>query len=257
VDTRTAISARSVSKRYGTVRALSGVSFQVAAGETVALVGPSGAGKTTLLYVLSGILPADDGSVVLFGRPLESMDRKELARTVGVMHQQFDLVPALSVLHNVLAGRLSQWSLARSLVSLIWPRERRLALAALARVGIADKLYERTSRLSGGQQQRVAIARLLLQNPQLILADEPVSALDPARAEDVMRLLVGIAREDGRTLVASLHAVDLALKHFQRIVAIRDGVLVFDRPAGRVGEGDLRLLYSLEEQAGTEQGETT
>ncbi|MEE9278494.1 MAG: ATP-binding cassette domain-containing protein, partial [Dehalococcoidia bacterium] len=215
-------------------------------------VGPSGAGKTTLLYLLSGVLPADSGSVELFGRPLTQIDNGRRAALVGVMHQQFDLVTGLAVVHNVLAGRLGEWGLWRSLVSLVAPREAATARRALERVGIGDKLYERTSHLSGGQQQRVALARLLVQDPQAILADEPVSALDPARAEDLIRLLVEIARERERTLVASLHAVPLALKYFDRIVALREGRLVFDRPSGAVGEADLKALYALDDGDGSE-----
>jgi phosphonate transport system ATP-binding protein len=162
------------------------------------------------------------------------------------MPQGFDLVPSLAVVHNVLAGRLGAWSLGRSLVSLVVPREVALARAALDRVGIAEKLYVRTSRLSGGEQQRVALARLLVQEPRVILADEPVSSVDPARAEDLLAMLVDIAGEEGRTLVASMHAVPLALRYFSRVVALRAGRVIFDRPTASVTTLDLDALYALE-----------
>ena len=161
------------------------------------------------------------------------------------MHQQFDLVPHLSVVHNVLAGRLGQWGTLRSLLSLVSPRERHLALEALGKLGIADKMYERTSRLSGGEQQRVAMARLLVQTPKAILADEPVASLDPARAEDLMRQLSDIVRESGKTLVASLHSVHIARTYFSRAIGLRNGELQFDLPVGDVTDQMLERLYDI------------
>ena len=247
-----AFAVTGVAKRYGAVTALADLDLAIQPGETVALVGPSGAGKTTLLYLLAGLVAQDVGSVEVYGQPMDAVpERRERAQLVGVMHQQFDLVPSLSVVHNVLAGRLGQWGLLRAAISLVRPRDVEDAQGALERVGLAEKLSERTSHLSGGQQQRVALARLLLQNPRAILADEPVSALDPARAEDVIRLLVSIAREDGRTLVASLHAVDLALRYFDRIVALRDGQVYFDRPAAVIQPEDLQALYLFDGKSGS------
>lgn len=243
--------AEDLGKRYGEVVAVRDVSLRVREGESVAVVGPSGSGKTTLLHLLAGIIPPDTGTIDLDGRPLGSFrSQRELAPLVGVIHQQFDLVPHLRVVHNVLAGRLGQWGLGRGVFSLVRPREAGLAYAALDRVGIADKLGERTSRLSGGEQQRVALARLLVQDPRAILADEPISSLDPARGADVLAMLVGIAREEGRTLVASIHQADLARRSFGRIVGLRDGSVVFDRPAGEVSDDELRSLYALPGSSG-------
>jgi phosphonate transport system ATP-binding protein len=243
--------AERISKRYGAVVAHESLSLAIRAGERVAVIGPSGGGKTTLLHLLAGLLPPDGapagGSVRVAGRDLARLQPgRELARLVGVMHQQYDLVPHLAVVHNVLAGRLSQWSLPRSLVSLVRPLEAERAFRALERVGLGQKLYERTARLSGGEQQRVALARLLVQDPRAIVADEPVSAVDPARADDLMRLLVGISAEGGRTLIASLHAVPLALAHFQRVVGLRAGRLRFDLPAEAVTAAHLEDLYLLD-----------
>lgn len=234
-------------RTYGTVTALGPTSLTIMPGETVALVGPSGAGKTTLLHMLAGIVLPSTGRCLIAGQPTSRLrPGRELARQVGIIHQQFDLVLPLPVIHNVLAGRLGEWGFFRSALSLIFPQEVEKARAALERVGIADKLYERTSRLSGGQQQRVALARILLQNPRAILADEPVSSLDPAWATDLIRMLTDIAATDGKTLVASLHSVDLARQHFSRIIGLRAGKVWFDKPATEVTDVELDQLYSLE-----------
>ncbi len=253
--TDAAFAVDGVVKHFGDVKAIDGVNLQIRAGERVALVGPSGAGKTTLLYLLAGIVAPDCGRISVYGHGRQALVRNGRLRAelVGVMHQQFDLVPNLAVVHNVLAGRLARWGTIRSLVSLVSPRDSAAARAALERVGIGDKIRERTSHLSGGQQQRVALARLVVQDPRAILADEPVSALDPARAEDMIRLLVGLAEEGGRTLIASLHVVPLALQYFDRIIALRDGVVHFDCPSSEVRPEDLDRLYALGAEGGLER----
>lgn len=231
----------------GTI-ALAPLSLTIQPGERVALMGPSGSGKTTLLNLLAGLIPPDSGQLLVAGRPIETLrPGREMARLIGIMPQSFDLVPSLSVVHNVLAGRLGEWGLLRSALSLVFPQEVQRAQAALARVGIPEKLYERTSRLSGGEQQRVALARLMVQHPQAILADEPVASLDPARAEDLIAMLAQLAQEEGQTLVVSLHSPPLALRYFDRIVALRRGALLFDRPAASVTPDDLDALYTLEQ----------
>lgn len=238
---------RHVGKTYPSGVALAPLSLTIRRGETVAIVGPSGSGKTTLLHLLGGVLQPDSGAIAIEGRPLAGLrPGRELSRFVGVMHQQFDLVPHLAVVHNVLAGRLGEWSFLRSLVSLVSPRDLPLAVAALERVGIADKLYERTSRLSGGEQQRVALARILVQNPATILADEPVSSLDPARAEDLLQMLADIVRTEQKTLVASLHAIAPARRYFSRIVGLRNGQLQFDLPTTEVSDQRFQDLYRLD-----------
>ena len=240
-----------VSKVYPSTVAISRVSLEIGRGERVAVVGPSGSGKTTFLHLLGGVVKPDEGRVFIDGRPLSALRRrKELASLVGLIHQQFDLVPHLSVVHNVLAGRLGYWNLLRSLLSLISPRELPLALEALRRVGLPDKLYERTSKLSGGEQQRVAIARLLVQSPRAILADEPVASLDPARAEDLMQLLLDIVQESQRTLVASLHSVEITRRYFSRAIGLRNGQLQFDIPVEVLTEQMLEELYDLGDKKG-------
>ena len=242
------VAAAGICKSYPRVKALAPLSFNILPGEKVALVGPSGSGKTTLLYLLAGILQPDEGVLIVDGVPLSSVrNGKELSQLVGMVHQQYDLVPHLSVLHNVLAGRLGQWSLLRSLISLVWPRDQQLAEEALAQMGIADKVNERTSHLSGGELQRVAIARLMVQSSRIILADEPVSSLDPARAEDLLGLLTGLAMTDGKTLVASMHSPYLIKKYFSRVIGLREGVLQFDMLASEMTEEVLDRLYGLEQ----------
>ena len=242
-----AVDLDGVRKRYGGLAAVDGVSLAVAQGQTVALVGPSGAGKTTLLRLMAGSLAPDDGVVRLHGRDIGAlMPGRELAGLVGIVAQQYDLVPNLSALQNVLAGHLGSWSLWRSLLSLVAPRDKPLAMRALERVGVADQAYQRAGLLSGGEQQRVAIARVLVQDPVVVLADEPVASLDPARAADVLQLLTGIARENGKTLVASMHAVELAMGHFDRLVGVRDGTVRFDAAPSAVTEAMLTNLYALD-----------
>ena len=140
-----------------------------------------------------------------------------------MIRQQFDLVGQLAVIHNVLAGRLSEWGLFKSLIFTYHPQEKEAAIRALERVGLADKYYEQTANLSGGEQQRVALARLLLQKPEIILADEPVASLDPARAEDILSMLTKLVKEENQTLITSLHSVEYARKYFTRIIALKDG----------------------------------
>ena len=236
----------SVAKSYPRSVALVPISLEIRSGERVAILGPSGSGKTTLLHIMGGVIQPDQGSILINDRPMSSLrPGRELASLVGIIHQQFDLVPHLSVMHNVMAGRLGQWGTLRSLFSLVSPRERHLAVDALGKLGIADKLYERTSRLSGGEQQRVAMARLLVQTPKAILADEPVASLDPARAEDLMRLLTDIARESGKTLVTTLHSTQLVRTYFSRAIGLRNGELQFDLPVDDVTDDMLDALYDL------------
>lgn len=235
-----------VAKAYPAGLALAPTNLSVDQGERVAVLGPSGSGKTTLLHVMGGVIQPDEGKVSIHGRYLSDLKPgKELSAMVGMIHQQFDLVPHLSVIHNVLAGRLGRWSTLRSIFSLAVPQERHLALNALEELGIADKIDERTSRLSGGEQQRVAMARLLVQAPDVILADEPVASLDPTRAEGLVQLLVQVVRQSNRTLVASLHSVPLARSYFSRALGLRNGQLHFDLPIDYLTDDLLAELYDI------------
>jgi phosphonate transport system ATP-binding protein len=211
------------------------------------VIGPSGAGKTTLLNILARIVEPDQGSLVIDGKPANQYSSREFAHKVGVIRQQFDLVGSLPVIHNVLAGRLKDWGFFKSCLSFLWPQDRDMAVEALARVGLEDKIYEKTANLSGGEQQRVALSRLLVQRPELILADEPVSSLDPARANDILAMLVRLVKEENQTLIATLHTVEYAKKYFDRIIALRQGRIFFDLPVGEVTDEQLNQLYHLAE----------
>ncbi|HUR23590.1 MAG TPA: phosphonate ABC transporter ATP-binding protein [Acidimicrobiales bacterium] len=244
------VTLRGVSVRFGANRALEGIDLELHRGERVALAGPSGAGKTTLLELLNGSLSPTTGTVEVLGQDLAQLRPRELRRVqsrVGTVHQQFDLVGPLRVVHNVNAGRLPAWSLAKAVWSLVSPQETAGAEAALGRVGIAEKLYERTDRLSGGQQQRVAVARALVQEPEILLADEPIASLDPGRSLEVMDLLRRLNEESGMTVVVSLHALEYARSHCQRIVGMREGRIVFDEPPPAVTGAMVAALYRIDE----------
>ncbi len=229
--------------------ALSGITLKAARGERIALIGPSGAGKTSLLSVLGTALAPSIGTAEIldFGPFSPStVASKALRSRIGTVHQAPPLPGRQRVVTAVLAGKLGQWPAWKSLASLIYPLDVPGARAALARVDLADKLFARCDQLSGGQLQRVGIARVLYQQPDLILADEPVSALDPTLALATIRLLIADAEARGATLVASLHAVDLALGNFSRIVGVKAGRIAFDLPAAEVGTPLLHDLYASE-----------
>jgi phosphonate transport system ATP-binding protein len=220
-----------VSVSFGKRRVLERLDLVVPEGQVVALLGPSGAGKTTLLRVLSGALSPQEGSVRLLGESLLKLTEgraRGLRRRVGLLYQNDALVPGLRVVHNVLMGRLGDWSLLKSAFSLVSPRELGRATDALRKVQLEEKLYAPIGSLSGGQRQRVVIARLLLQDPQIVLADEPAAALDPRLGRRAVELLVRLARERGRTLVVALHDMDLISSDFDRVLALRDGGWFWD-----------------------------
>lgn len=230
--------------------ALQGVNLSLEAGEQVALIGPSGAGKTSLLRcagtaVRAAGLKLDDTDPWALGEAA----RQRLRCRIGAVHQAPPLPPRQRVVTAVLAGRLGRWPLWRSLLSLLWPQELEAAHAALARMELADRLFDRCDQLSGGQLQRVGIARVLCQEADLLLADEPVSALDPGLARHVLGILCDEARQRGATLLVSLHAVELALACFPRIIGLRDGRVMFDKPAAEVSQADLAALYASGQRA--------
>ena len=219
---KSAVQLAGVSYRHaGGQLALHDIELQIAQGERVALIGPSGAGKTTLLRLLATHLEPVTGQLDVLGdRPwsLSAGARQKLRSRIGLIHQAPPLPPRQRVITSVLAGRLGQWSLVRSLLSLVYPLDKDGAAQALGKLDLADKLYARCDQLSGGQLQRVGIARALYQSPELILADEPVSAMDPVLAAYSLNVLNREAMSRQATLLASLHAVELALEHFPRVI---------------------------------------
>jgi phosphonate transport system ATP-binding protein len=238
-------------------RALNHVSLVLAAGARVAVIGPSGAGKTSLLRLAAAALRPSEGRIEALGAnpwQLSASGLKRLRARVGLIHQAAPIPPRLRVVTAVLAGRLGAWSLRRGLASLVYPADIVGAREVLARLDLSDRLFERCDRLSGGQLQRVGIARVLYQAPELLLADEPVSALDPALADLALSQLVAQSESSGATLVASLHAVDLALKWFPRIVGMRAGEVVFDAATASVTPQMLHELYATEGAALPTQG---
>ena len=241
---------RDAGVRYGANRALQAVSLTVSRGELVGIIGPSGSGKSSLLGLLNARRVADAGTVEVLGRSLGGIDGRELRavrREVAWIPQDLGLVPNLRVIQNVACGRAGKRRLGSFVRSLLFTSmtEAERIHALLEHLGISEKLYERASSLSGGEAQRVAIARALYQEPLAILADEPVSAVDPERARSLLKLLVQSAREEGLTLVASLHHVELAREFFPRLVGLREGRVMFDKAGAEVSKEEMRQLYAL------------
>jgi len=235
-----------VTKRYGTTLALDDVSFVVDPGEFVALLGPSGAGKSTLFRCVTRLVAPDTGVVRVLGRDMSALGGQELRlarRDVGLIFQQFNLIGRLSAMDNVLAGRMGHASTLRVMLRQFTRADRQLALAALDRVGLLERAGQRADSLSGGQQQRVAIARVLAQQARLLLADEPVSSLDPQSAENVLGILRNIARETGIAVVCALHQVDLARRYADRVVALRGGRKLLDASVNAFDQNAFQELY--------------
>lgn len=229
--------------------ALREITLAAGPGERIAVIGPSGAGKTSLLRLLGAALQPSSGRIqVLNQNPwsLSGAELRMLRTRIGVVHQAPPLPPRQRVITAVLAGKLGQWPLWKSLASLVYPLDIPGARTALAQLDLGDRIFDRCDRISGGQLQRVGVARTLYQQADLVLADEPVSALDPTLAQQSIRVLMADARARRATLVASLHAVDLALAEFPRIVGLKDGQIAFDLPTAEVSEAMLQELYATE-----------
>jgi phosphonate transport system ATP-binding protein len=245
-----AITLSRLSRTFAGHRALDDVSLTIHPDERVALIGPSGSGKSTLLRLIAGLLPADRGSgeLVIHGRAIQRDGRilpeaRAIRARVGFVFQQFNLVGRLPVLTNVLIGRLSHLPLWRTLLRFFALADRRAAMAALARVGLAEFAARRTGTLSGGQQQRTAIARALCQQADIILADEPIASLDPESSALVMDLLTAVARSERATLLVSLHQLDVAVRACERVIALRDGRICFDGPSSALSGDVLHSIY--------------
>lgn len=248
------IRVESLNKTFGRKQALFDLALSVEPGEMVALIGASGSGKSTLLRHVAGLACCDrtgGGSIEVLGREVQAAGRlngevRRLRADIGYIFQQFNLVGRLSVLQNVLLGCLGRMPRWRGSFGLFNGEEKQRALQALARVGLADLALQRASTLSGGQQQRVAIARALCQRAKLILADEPIASLDPESARKVMQILADINREDGTTVVVTLHQVDYAMRYCQRAVALKAGRIHFDGAAAELHPNFLNDLYGAE-----------
>jgi phosphonate transport system ATP-binding protein len=230
----------------GGVKALDDVNLDVEPGQFVALIGPSGAGKSSLLRCLNGFVTPTAGQVTVDGAAVTGAGRRDLRRIrarIGFVFQQFNLLRRLSVLDNVLVGGLARAPVWSSAFGCFGASDVARARAALDRVGLGDLGDRRADTLSGGQQQRVAIARALVQEPRTILADEPMSSLDPALAESVMELLRAINRQDGITVITSLHVLELARSYGRRVIALRGGRVVHDGPPESLDAGASERIF--------------
>ncbi len=253
MTTDAVLQVRDASTTFGTRKALDGVSLQVMRGEMVALIGPSGSGKSTLLRAMTGLtrIDAGRGSVLAFGQTVQAGGRlsdqvRALRARIGMIFQQFNLVGRLSLFSNVALGLLGRIETWRGLLGL-WPAaEKRGVMQALHRVGVADYAGQRAQTLSGGQQQRAAIARALVQKAEVILADEPVASLDPVSARRVMALLSDLNRDEGISVVVSLHQVDYALRYCKRVIALKAGRIAYDGPSSGLDHAALIDIYGPE-----------
>ncbi len=237
-----------VSKRFAPdVLALDHVSLTVRAGEVAVLLGLSGSGKSTLLRHVDGLQRPTAGTVTVLGTDVGSahgLELRRLRRRIGFVFQQFHLVGSLTVLENVCSGVLGMLRGPRFGL-LTYPRPvRKAALEQLDRVGMADRPFQRADTLSGGQQQRVAVARALMQRPEILLADEPVASLDPESSAQVMQLISDIGREDRLTVLCSLHQVEVALSWGDRLIGLREGRVVLDTAAGTSDRDTIMSVYS-------------
>jgi phosphonate transport system ATP-binding protein len=243
------ITVDGLAKRYAGVAALHAVTVSIEPGEFVAIIGRSGAGKTTLLRCLSGAVPPTEGRVAFDGEDLSGFSAHGLRRhraRVGMIYQQFNLVKRLRVLDNVLVGRLPHLRGWRRCAALAWrfdARDTEIALRCLAHVGLVDRAWQRTDTLSGGEQQRVAIAKILAQDPALVLADEPIASLDMLNGALVMETLSRVASESGLSVIATLHHIEIARRYADRILGFRSGTLVFDGPPASLDEATAGRIF--------------
>ena len=252
-----------LNKSFGKNRVLKNINLTVRRGEMVGLIGASGSGKSTLIREIGGLetMDSSSGHIKLFGEATQLGNKKTsnhraLRRDVGIIFQQFNLIGRLSVLTNVLIGRLAHNPSWKGMIKLFPREEKAKALEALERVNMVHYAHQRASTLSGGQQQRGAIARAMTQEAKLILADEPIASLDPASSDKVMNLLADINEQDRVTVVVSLHQFEVAKSRCERIVALKDGEVVYDGKASEIDQQDFVELYGVEQDVyGLEGGE--
>ena len=239
-----------VNKVYSNgLHALKNVSLEINQGEFVAIIGLSGAGKSTLLRTINRMHDISEGSLTVNGQEVNNLKGKDLRRfrrKVGMVFQSFNLVTRTTVINNVLTSRVPDMPLWKSIIGLYSKEDKVIALEALDKVGILDKAYVRADQLSGGQQQRVALARTLAQKPEIILADEPVAALDPITAKQVMDDFKKINKELNMSVLINIHHVDLALKYADRVIGIKAGEIVYDGPSAKVDSEVLKQIYGRE-----------
>lgn len=241
------ISINSLDKTYDNgFQALKDLSLDIEQGSFTVILGPSGAGKSTLLRAINGLETATSGTVCVSDLLVNKQNLRSVREHVAMVFQQFNLVSRLSVMTNVLTGRLAKRHFLLSLLYLFPKEDYAIALKALARVGLDQRVWDRADKLSGGQQQRVGIARALAQEPMAIIADEPVASLDPVSSKEILTLLRDICRETNITVVASLHQVDFAREYADRIIGMNAGRIVFDGPPGDLTRNQEKRIYQNE-----------
>lgn len=227
-------------------KALNDINLTIEQGEFVAIIGLSGAGKSTLIRTINKMIDISDGELIVNGSDVKNLKGKQLRRfrqRIGMIFQSYNLVNRVSVLKNVLLAKVAALNWFKSLFGIFSKEDKIKALEALDQVNILDKAYVRADQLSGGQQQRVALARTICQNPEIILADEPVAALDPVSANQVMKDFKHINEEYNITVLINIHHVDLALKYAKRVIGIKAGSVVYDGPSSEVDEQVLKIIY--------------
>jgi phosphonate transport system ATP-binding protein len=240
---------QSLTRRFGNNTAVDAVTFDVPDGQLVGVIGRSGAGKSTLLRMTNRLLDPSEGAIIFQDRDvtaLKGSSKRAWQCECAMIFQQFNLVPRLDVLTNVILGRLNQQSTTRSILKFFTKEEREQAVMLLDRFGIAQAALQRAETLSGGQQQRVAICRAMMQNPRVVLADEPIASLDPLNARLVMEALQDINRKDKITVICNLHTLDTARNYCDRIVGMRDGAVVFDGTGAELTDDMAREIYGAE-----------
>lgn len=238
---------KKVSKIYNnTTWALSDVSFSVEEGEVVSIIGPSGAGKSTLMRCINRLVDATSGTVTFDGQDVTSISRKELRRArtkTGMIFQHYNLVDRLSVISNVLHGRLGHKSTLGGAAGFYSEREKENAFRIIDKLGLSEQAYKPCNELSGGQKQRVGIARALMQEPKLLLCDEPIASLDPSASKIIMDHLIDINKTMNITVILNLHQVDVAIKYAKRVIGITAGRVVYDGPAERLDAKTIHKIY--------------
>lgn len=246
-------------KRFNGRDVLDGVNISVRRGEAVALIGSSGSGKTTLIRTVNGFVAPDSGKVIVGGKEINFKNKesmRQMRKKIGMIYQLFNLVERTSAIENVMAGALGRlgagFNLISSTIGFFHKKERDKAMELLKFVGIEDKAFERVDRLSGGQKQRVAIARALMQDPELLLADEPIANLDPKTSRKILELLLRINMEKGITMICVLHHLDTVKDNFNRVVALKNGSICFDGETHTLTHGYIHDIYEFEEETGKE-----
>ncbi|MGE6415391.1 phosphonate ABC transporter ATP-binding protein [Planococcus kocurii] len=234
---------------------LQGLNFEVEAGEFLSVIGPSGAGKSTLLRCINRMVEIDEGQVIFNGQNVGDLNKKELRKLrthMGMIFQHYNLVPRLSVIENVLHGRFGYKTTFQGVLGRFTEQEKEHAFFLLEKLGIEDHAYKRCDQLSGGQQQRVGIARSLIQEPKIVLCDEPIASLDPNASKVIMNHLKSITQELGITCIVNLHQVEIAKSYSDRIIGLNKGGIVFDGPSYRLHRSHTDIIYGTEIQTSPE-----